>query len=87
MAKTLTVHELVDFINSLDIIDNKISQDSINDELKTFHIDSMKFIELVIAIEKQFNIEFPDEYLNPRKVKCIKSLSEIINNTLNDTLN
>ena len=47
----------------------------------------MKFIELVIAIEKQFNIEFPDEYLNPRKVKCIKSLSEIINNTLNDTLN
>jgi acyl carrier protein len=50
-------------------------KDSILDEL---HIDSLKFIELVVELEQEFDIEISDEYLLAEKFESISKIDELI---------
>ncbi|PFR37906.1 coronafacic acid synthetase [Bacillus thuringiensis] len=49
--------------------------DSILDEL---HIDSLKFIELVVELEQEFDIEISDEYLMAENFESISKIDELI---------
>jgi acyl carrier protein len=47
--------------------------------LKTYGIDSLMNVELIISIEEGFNISIPDKYLTAECFKTVKSISEMIN--------
>lgn len=40
--------------------------------------DSLKKIELILALENEFEIEFSDDDLQPRKLKSVRDLITII---------
>lgn len=40
--------------------------------------DSISTIELIIDIEKEFNINFPEEFLVLEKIRCFSSLYGIV---------
>lgn len=63
------------------IIKSVVNYDiSLNDdiELAAIGINSMKFIQIVIAIEEEFGIEFDDEHLNNELFKTIGSLTNFV---------
>lgn len=45
-------------------------------------IDSVNFISFVVALEDNFDIEFPDEYLLSSNTKSINSICNIIEELL-----
>ena len=45
-------------------------------------LNSLKFIATVISLEDEFDIEFPDEYLNAGNMETIDSIYGIIANIL-----
>ena len=49
-----------------------------NTPLKNIGIDSISFVQLIVEIEKAFNIEFPDDKLTLSQVGTIKALCETI---------
>ena len=49
-----------------------------SENLSSLEIDSIAFVELVVNIEDEFDIEFPDDYLTLEKAGTIKSLCKIV---------
>jgi len=60
----------------LNINKDKIQSTSRLDEL--FGMDSIAIVELVVGIEKDFNIKIPDEYLSVEVFQSIKTIAEHI---------
>ncbi len=53
-------------------------------ELKSVGMDSMMFVSLIVCLEEQFLIEIPDEFFLMEKMKTIREIGEIINETLEE---
>lgn len=66
------------------VIDHLEGADGITAESNLANIgyNSLKFIELVIKIEAQFETEFEDEYLNYHKFTNLKSVADYIETRL-----
>lgn len=45
-------------------------------------LDSFKFISMVIALEDEFDIEFPDEYLSVGTMETIDNICDILSHIL-----
>lgn len=67
------------FKNNLDV-EGEIG---LEDNLGTIGLNSVSFIKIIVAIEKEFDIEFEDESLNYNVFKNIKELIIYIENKLN----
>lgn len=46
------------------------------------NVDSISFISSIVSLEKEFNIEFPDEYLLIEKMNNINNICLIIESLL-----
>ena len=57
------------------IIDNLGEESLIEDYLE----DSMSYISFIVEIEQEFDIEVPDEYLLPDRLKTICDILDMIN--------
>lgn len=55
-----------------------------NTDLIEYGVNSISFISLMLEVEKKYNIEFEDEYLNPSNFKNINAIAEYINKLLNE---
>jgi acyl carrier protein len=60
----------------LNITEDEVRTEGRLDEL--FGMDSMAIVELVVGIEKEFNIRIPDEYLSVEIFQSIKTIAEHI---------
>ncbi len=49
-------------------------------------MDSITFISMIIGIEQEFNIQFPDEYLSFEKLKNLDTIVEIVEAIKNNTV-
>ena len=77
------LQKLIEIINKYS--PNLLVIEDITDELdlvEDLGMDSMSFVQLVIDIEAEFKIEFPDEKLLIDYIKKIKNLRECITNQL-----
>ena len=41
-------------------------------------MDSISFIQIVVALEEKFDMEIPDEYLFPEKLDTIRKMEDMI---------
>lgn len=54
-----------------------------SDFLVDIGFDSLKKVDLILSVEEEFDIEFLDEDLQPRKLKTVKDLKCIVGTYLN----
>lgn len=68
----------------INIISELVGEDNIreylleNDDMTPLDINSIKFIRLVVELEKKFDIEFRDEDLDYNKFISLNSLCEYV---------
>ena len=63
-----------------------IEQIAIEDELQSVGMDSISFIQIIIEIEKEFDIEFPDEKLLITEAGTINKLCDIVEALTNEEI-
>lgn len=51
---------------------------SFDDNLYDIFTNSLIFITFIIELEQKFEIEIPDEYLNPEQLKSIRHIDNIL---------
>lgn len=51
---------------------------SFDDNLYDIFTNSLTFITFIIELEQKFEIEIPDEYLNPEQLKSIRHIDNIL---------
>lgn len=69
-------YEIISVISSLSFISDE--EIRLDDEFSTIGIDSLKMVELMIALEETFEITFDDSELD---LSLLKTVSDIINLT------
>lgn len=55
-----------------------VEEIDINTNLEEYGMNSLLFIKAIVAIEREFKIEFDDEKLDIRKLSTIKSVVDYI---------
>lgn len=71
----LILKNLIDIINENVII--KVSIDDIEKELLELDINFTIFVKIIVEIEKNLNLEFPNEHLTMTHIHSIKNLYNI----------
>lgn len=51
-----------------------INQKNLNDDLEDIGVDSLTFIEIIVYLEKYYNLEMPENLLIPSKFSSIFSI-------------
>jgi len=64
--------DVITFIN--DILKNEI--ENLNIEMSELNLDSITFIQMIVAIENKFGIEFEDDYLSLDNISSFNDLVE-----------
>lgn len=68
--------------NILNIEPEKIREISRDETLNRIGVDSVNFIEVVISLEDEFNVEFEDDELLLQNLNTINKLTNIIKQKL-----
>lgn len=82
---TNIISNILEIIN-FQIEDVTIQMNQIDEDLASLGVDSIKFIQLVVALEETFEIEFPDEYLIPIEMGTVNKISNIVLTILKNTM-
>lgn len=70
-------YKLLDILESNGIyVDRKKNENDI--DLRDYITDSIQFISFIVEIEKELNMEFPDEFLLFDKIASLNGFSNII---------
>lgn len=73
--------KLLDILNENGIfIDKEAIQEDI--DLREYITESIQFISFIVEIEKQLNIEFPDEFLMFDKIASLNGFTNIIESVI-----
>ena len=67
--------------NGIFVDRNKIEEDI---DLREYVTDSIQFISFIVEIEKELNMEFPDEFLLFDKIASLNGFTNIIASFLSD---
>lgn len=73
--------KVLKIVNSV-IEDTEISIDQVDSDLSKLGMDSIAFIRMVIAIEEEFDIEVPDEYLLVPEINTMEKIINIVTELL-----
>lgn len=63
-------------------IDTGIEELTGKEKLKNLGVNSVSFIKLIVAIEKQYDIEFEDEDLDFKRIPTINSLINYVSDRI-----
>ena len=61
-----------------------VTQDDLSKNLSELGVDSMLFIEIVIALEEEFDCEIPDSKLILHEIKTIRDIIDILQDMCNE---
>lgn len=70
--------------NVIKILDNEYDLQAVLlvENLSDIGMDSLNYMNLIVKLEMDFNIEFQDDILNPEKYNSVIKISEYIQNML-----
>lgn len=70
-------NHIINIYNTIkDESDKKIKMG--DDSIDGLVLDSVDFVQLIVQIESDFSIEFPDEYLLPSELNSVEKIATII---------
>lgn len=65
-----------------DLSSTAITEEKIKDEMTLIDdlaFDSLTFVQMVLMLEKTYNIQFDDEYISIEKLKTVKNVADYLN--------
>ena len=74
--KEVSTAFVLDIINRSDKIE--VSQEQLKDSLPELGMDSITFIQIVVALEEEFECEIPDSYLILFKMNTLNKIKTIL---------
>lgn len=75
--KEVTRKKIIEIVN-LCIEDNKITIEQCDEELSDLGVDSIKFINIVIILEEEFECEIPDSKLVLSEMGTVNKIYDLI---------
>lgn len=73
----LNIQLIVDIVNSCDL-QEILTLDDLDRDLTTCGLVSLNFIKMIVELEKEFTIEFPDDKLIMSEMNSINKIVEVI---------
>ena len=70
--------DIREILGSNEAFAGKVDQLSDDDSLFDMGLDSFGSVQLMLALEERFNVEFPDELLNRKSFSSIRAISEAV---------
>jgi len=74
--ENMYIEKIIEIINI--VIENDIDIDHVDDDLTHLGLDSISFIRIIVALEEDFEIEIPDEYLQLSEMNTVKKIEDIL---------
>jgi len=71
--------KVIEIIRSFTFIDEEIQE---TDKLVILGIDSLMLVEVIIALENEFDVIFDDSVLNPQNFENVQSLVDLVKSTI-----
>ena len=78
-VSTAIVLEIINCSENLEI-----SQDQIEDNLSELGMDSITFIQIIVALEEKFECEIPDEKLLITEMDTVRKIVDVIQSIYNN---
>ncbi len=69
-------------ILNINIENAEFTPEHVGDDLSTIGMDSIIFIRVIVALEDEFDIEIPDEYLLLTELNTISKMVDVISAVL-----
>ena len=83
-VKSMEIVNIDDIVNIIyRVSEIKISQEDINSNLTELGMDSIKFIQIIVAIEEAFDCEIPDSKLLIDQMDTVQKMINVLQE-LND---
>lgn len=73
----IVVNKIIEIVNE-NIDKLKITSDQINDDLTQLGMDSITFIRIIVALEEEYGVEIPDEYLSMTELNTILKMACVL---------
>ncbi|MPQ22143.1 hypothetical protein CKN86_01310 [Carnobacterium divergens] len=77
MIKMSRFEQIKDVIATISSVDTK--EIELGDSWKDIGIDSLRLVELIVALEDKFSIKIKDSELNPQNLNSVETIVELIN--------
>ena len=74
--KEITKEKILEIVNSVQ--DMKVTMDQCDDDLLELGLDSIKFIQIIVSLEEEFECEIPDEKLLLTEMNSINKMLEVL---------
>lgn len=81
MAMKVIINDILDIINN-NIKNTNIMHDQLDEDLSKHGMDSLIFINIVVALKETFEIDYPDEYLSIIEPNTLNKLVSIVSEAL-----
>lgn len=75
--KEVAVEKVIKIIND-NIENEEISFENIDKNLTDMGIDSIAFIQIIVALEEEFECEFPDSKLLMSELNTIQKITDVL---------
>jgi len=72
--------EVIRVVNST--LDIELNNNNMQDDLQQIGMDSVKFISIVVTLESDFDIEYPDECLLMTQSNTLMKIANIVSDVL-----
>ena len=73
----VTIDKIVSIINGI-MKDNQITTEQVNDDLSGLGMDSISFIQIIVALEETFDCEIPDTKLFLSQLNTVQKMYEML---------
>ena len=82
--KEVTIENVLTILNSMDNIE--ITEEQIEDDLTDCGMDSITFIQTIVALEDEFDCEVPDSKLMLSEMNTIKKILDVLQALYNESI-
>lgn len=78
----ITIENIIKIIN-LYVKNIDITEKMVNDDLSLLGMDSIAFIQIIVALEEKFNCDIPDNKLLVAEMNTISKIINVLKSSLN----
>ena len=82
--KEVTVENVLTILNSMDNI--KITEEKLDDDLIDYGMDSITFIQTIVALEEEFDCEIPDSKLMLSELSTVKKVLDVLHDLYDESV-